>query len=288
MDLNQRVQPYHFYFERNHMKTRLEYHLRKFKKRYQFKQIGNDPNYGTISIDGYVFKVVLDLRKIGRQVTRPYYEFSIMPSVRCIYISRLAMSQKQCLLYSSLYHEIAHFILYLMKYDMDYDTTEGYCDLFSAIHTGRKNQHKATNYARNRRHLDFEVVAVRGTRICFEKFTEFFTLRYAETSIYPDTSWFKVRARTANVYTKRRNRTYVKQVVKVTCSIHFLNIILSNIFLSDFRTCYRRRVVERLYKDATSISQDPVLNDLKNVNPEVIMNMALPKFYPYSQHLKNS
>ena len=67
------------------------------------------------------------------------------------------------------------------------------------------------------------------SNIVTEKFTEFFTLRYATTSIYPDTSWFKVRARTANVYTKRRNRTYVKQVVKVTCSIHFLNIILQKI-----------------------------------------------------------
>lgn len=234
------------------MKTRLEYHIRKFKKKYQFEQYrSGDPLFGKISIDGWVFSVKLDLRKPGKRVRSPYCSLSIAPRSRVIYIPRVNMLEKQCYLYSALYHEIGHFVLYRMGYSMDHDMLEACCDLFSIMHTGMKNQKKSRRYILNHRRLNLELTKIYATKKCFDE---------GVVSFYDP--FGGIRAREVKIYTKRRNRTYVKKVIKASSSV--VNVTVVGDFLLDFRNHRRWRMVEKLYKESIDDCRNPIWNNLKN------------------------
>lgn len=135
------------------MKTRLEYQLRKFKKRYRFKQIGNDPNYGTILIDGYVFRVRFEMKSIiGQWLNYEPNILSILLPDNEIIVPKSEILRSQRKLRAGLYHEIGHFILYEVEncfYTLDLETL---CDLMAYIYCGFKDAKSITHYERNHRY----------------------------------------------------------------------------------------------------------------------------------------
>ena len=200
------------------MKTRLEYHLRKFKKRYQFKQIGNNPNYGTILIDGYVFRVSFDLRSIvGRWLDYEPSVLSILQPGNIIIVPRADLLQKQKSLYAGLCHEIGHFILY--QYDDDFNDLqlEILCDLNAYIHCGFKNAKNIVKYPLNHRYNYMIAMLVPAA---YDVVNNFFDGKYEP---------LKLNYRTHNV--KNRGKYYSK------LRLYVRNKKFESIFRVDFLKC---------------------------------------------------
>lgn len=250
------------------MKTKLDYHISKFKKRYQFKRIGKDPNLGTIFVNGYIFTVYLDTRKIGRWVTAPYTALTIWPKLRRINIPRFYLLVHQSIIDAALQHEICHCILELNAVEYKWPDTEIWCDLYASHHCGVKSLVRSHNAITNQKK---NLMEMNARSLMYEYYCTIFKYYYHIIQ------FLKMKENKVKIYHHYRHRTYVKNGILLKNNFNFNGCSIARIDYHKTRKNLKRNKIFKkntcnieVLRSILLLEENMIRNIIDIANPDYV------------------